>query len=244
MDKTQDLMHQIEKARRSEEAADQFVAAYMPFIKAETAKFIHRAPQPGNDDELSVAMFAFYETLKRYDASKGAFFVLASRNIRNRLIDYARAEKRHKGMVSLDAQEENEDDLPLKDRLSDGKDDIRNRLDRGAVRQEILHFREVLRSFGLSLQDVADHCPHQKRTLSACHRILAFARQTPDIFRQLQETGKLPAARIMEGAAVDRKLLERHRSYIIAMLLAYTNGFDMIRDHLRQTDPAKGGASL
>ena len=35
------------------------------------------------------------------------------------------------------------------------------------------------------------------------------------------------------GANVDRKTLERHRRYLVAILLAYTNGFEIIRGHLK-----------
>lgn len=34
---------------------------------------------------------------------------------------------------------------------------------------------------------------------------------------------------LVEGAKGERKTLERHRKYIIAILLAYTNGFEIIR---------------
>jgi len=39
---------------------------------------------------------------------------------------------------------------------------------------------------------------------------------------------------LAEKTGVDRKTLERHRKYLVAVLLAYTNGFEIIRDHLYQ----------
>ena len=81
---------------------DELIRQYLPFIKAETAKFIKRIPLEGHDDELSVAMFAFYEAMLSYQRGRGSFLKLASVSIRNRLIDYARKEQRHTGTVSLD----------------------------------------------------------------------------------------------------------------------------------------------
>ena len=37
---------------------------------------------------------------------------------------------------------------------------------------------------------------------------------------------------LARGANVERKTLERHRKYLVAMLLAFTNGFEIIRGHL------------
>ena len=51
---------------------------------------------------------------------------------------------------------------------------------------------------------------------------------------------KLPIAQLAEGAGVDRKTLERHRKYLVAILLAYTNGYEIIRGHLRQINGKEG----
>ena len=63
-------------------------------------------------------------------------------------------------------------------------------------------------------------------------QVLDYARQNPDLLNQLVSTKKLPLSQLTEGAGADRKTLERHRKYIVAILLAYTNGFDIIRGHL------------
>ena len=61
-----------------------------------------------------------------------------------------------------------------------------------------------------------------------------------ELLDQLVHTKKLPMAQLCAGAGVERKTLERHRKYLIASLLAYTNGFEIIRGHLRQIRQ-KGG---
>ena len=54
-----------------------------------------------------------------------------------------------------------------------------------------------------------------------------------DILDELLNTRRLPIAKILAKVKVERKLLERHRKYLIAMLIIYTNGYEMIRGHLR-----------
>ena len=44
----------------------------------------------------------------------------------------------------------------------------------------------------------------------------------------------------VEGTVVERKTLERHRKYLAAFLLAFTNGYEIIRGHLCQVAPKRG----
>ena len=97
-----------EKPQGDSRAADQLIRQYLPFIKSETARFLKRPPDE-NQDELNIAMFAFYESILSYRTEKGAFFTLASTAIRNRLIDYARKEQRHKSLLSLDLPSSQDD---------------------------------------------------------------------------------------------------------------------------------------
>lgn len=104
-----------------------------------------------------------------------------------------------------------------------------------------MEFAQQLPRYGLKLSDIADNCPKQKRTLAACHRVLAYAKDNPMLLDHLVTTGKLPIAALSDGSGVERKTMERHRKYLVALLLAFTNGFEIIRGHLRQMSPEKGG---
>lgn len=240
MNKEHEIVAQVYAAKGDSRAADQLVSQYLPFIKSETAKFMHRIPIEGRDDELSIAMFAFHEAALAYQRGRGAFLPFAARAIRNRLIDYSRKEQRHSNLISLDQQED--DDSPsMLEQLDAGEDQISVRTEYSAAKSEILEFSKVLSGYGLSLTDIADNCPKQERTLAACHQALAYAKTFPDILETLTSTGKLPLAQLVQGAGVERKTLERHRKYMVAILLAFTNGFEIIRGHLRQLSIGREG---
>ena len=93
----------VYRAKKDALAADELISQYMNFIRSETARFTHAIPSEGRDDELSIAMFAFYEAVQGYERGRGSFLSYASAAIRNRLVDYNRKEERHKGTVSYDA---------------------------------------------------------------------------------------------------------------------------------------------
>ena len=238
------IVGQVYAAKTDPEAADALIGQYMGFIRSETVKFVHAAPEDGHEDELSIAMLAFYEAVLGYEKSRGAFLPFAARAIRNRLIDHYRTEKRHGNVISLHAPAGDEEDRTLMDTLPDARDEIGDYEARSASQLEIREFAETLSRVGLTFSDVADNCPRQERTLAACRRVLDFARSRPDLLDRVGDTGKLPMAELAAGSGVEKKTLERHRKYLVAILLAFTNGYEIIRGHLCQIGPVRGGTRV
>ena len=239
MNQDHEIVALVTAAKGDSLAADELVRKYMPFIQSETAKCIRRGVDD-SDDELAIAMLAFHEAVLAYERLRGAFLAFASRAIRSRIIDHQRRELRHRGQLRLE-DTEGDDDRELAEKLDTGTDPIGDHTDRTAARQEIAHFALGLSEFGLTLTDIADNCPKQARTLAACHRALNWAKGDPALLEQTVRTKKLPIAALAAGAGVERKTLERHRKYMMALILAYTNGFEIIRGHLGQMAIVKGG---
>ncbi|MFR5601435.1 MAG: sigma-70 family RNA polymerase sigma factor [Lachnospiraceae bacterium] len=227
------IIQQVYEAKESMQAADQLIGAYMPFIKAETAKFLKRPPVEAEDDELSIAMIAFHEAIVGYSRSRGAFLKYASMLIRSRLIDYHRKEQRHRNIISLDVPA-GESEVTLGDTLAEEKDRHEEMIVRNATKAEIEELSRQMEDFGISLTDIADNCPKQQRTLDACKKALQYARENPELLDGMLQTKRLPVAQLCEGSGVERKTLERHRKYMVALLLIYTNGYEIIRGHLKQ----------
>ena len=234
MNEEHGILEQVYAAKESVQAADQLIGDYLPFIRAETAKFLKRPPEEGRDDELSIAMIAFHEAIGGYAKHRGSFLKYASMLIRSRLIDYARKERRHRQTVSLDAPAAGEESASLGETLPEERDHPEESAHRQATRQEIEDLSRQMESFGVSLSDVADNCPKQQRTLQACRKALAYARENRWLLEELVQGKKLPLAKLSDGSGVERKTLERHRKYLVALLLIYTNGYEIIRGHLAQ----------
>ena len=72
------IIEQVYAAKEDIQAADHLISTYMPFIKAETAKFLKRPPIEGHDDELSIAMIAFHEAIGGDSRTRGAFLKYAA----------------------------------------------------------------------------------------------------------------------------------------------------------------------
>ena len=227
------IVQQVYAAKEDVQAADRLIGTYMPFIKTETAKFLKRPPIEGHDDELSIAMIAFHEAIGGYTRTRGTFLKYAAMLIRSRLIDYSRREQRHSRVISLDAPTGKEA-TTLGETLADERDLHEETVTRDATRAEIEELTRQMQAFGVSLSDVADNCPKQQRTLDACQKALQYIRENPGLLDDFLQTKKLPIGQLTAGSGVERKTLERHRKYMVALLLIYTNGYEIIRGHLKQ----------
>ena len=197
------IISQVYKAKKDSHAADELIEAYMPFIKSETAKFLNRPPDK-SDDELSIAMFAFYESIRNYSKLRGSFLKFAALQIKNRLIDNYRKEKRNKGQISLDVSDDDKQDL--KDTIRDEHDKYQENELREATQQEIAELSAQMQDFGVSMTDVAENSPRQRRTLEICQKAVQYARNNPEILEDFLRTKRVPLAKLAEGAKVERKL--------------------------------------
>lgn len=242
MQKDQGIIKAVYGAKKDPRKADELIRSYIPFIRSEAAKCISRVCTE-QDDEYSIAMIAFHEAILGYEQERGAFLGYASMLIKSRIIDYQRREARHQGQVSIYA-ESGEDDRTILDEMADGRDHYEEAVNLEATKQEIAELSAVMARFGVSFSDVADHSPRQERTLEACTRAVRWAAGDELLLEELLRTGKLPMARLVQGSGAERKTLERHRKYILAMLLIQTNGYEIIRGHLKHVLKGKGGRSV
>ena len=239
MHKEHEIVAAVTAAKKDREKADALLRDYLPFIRAQAAKQVGH-PVSDQDDAQSIAMIAFHEAIQGYSRMRGAFLKYASMLIKSRLIDYHRRERRHGNLVSLDTPAD-EDDVPLGDTLTDARDHGEEVSMRDATRDEIEELSRQMDAFGVKLSDVADNCPRQQRTLEACRKALRYAVHTDGLLDEFLQSRRLPIARLSSGSGVEKKTLERHRKYMVALMLIYTNGYEIIRGHIKQV--MKGGAA-
>lgn len=240
MQKEQEIVKAVYAAKESNDMADELIRRYIPFIRAEASKFMCRICTE-NDDEYSIAMIAFHEAILGYSRDRGAFLKYAALVIRSRLSDACRKEKRHQEVLSLDEVGQ-ENEKTLLEQIPDSRDPYEESQNREATRQEILELAQVLRQFGVNFADIADHSPKQARTKAVCIAAVTYAKEHRELLEELLKTKKLPLAELVQGIGCDRKTLERHRKYVLAMLVIQTNGYEIIRGHLRHVW-SKGGVS-
>ncbi len=235
------IIQAVYAAKENMGKADDLIRDYLPFIQSEAGKWMSGICTP-QDDEYSIAMIAFHEAIQGYERDRGAFLAYAALRIRSRIIDFQRKEARHRGHLSLHTPQ-GEDAHELVQDLADHRDHFEERASREATRQEIQELGAVLAQFGIGFSDVAQNCPKQDRTMEACAAAIRYAGEDRSLLEELLRTKKLPMGQLARGSGAERKTLERHRKYILAMLLIQTNGYEIIRGHLHRILRRKEGTA-
>lgn len=233
MNEEHSIIQRVYDAKDDMTAADSFISDYIPFIKAQVSKLMKRPVNIQQDDEYSVAMIAFHEAINGYSKTRGTFLSYASLLMRNRIIDFWRKNNRHNQVISINAPTSNKDQT-IEDSLTDDEDYEENLAIREATKEEIIELSTQLRAFDVSLTDIADNSPKQERTLAACKRVVAYVKEDAELMEDFLRTKRLPLKKLTDGSKVARKTIERHRKYIIGLLLIYTNGYEIIRGHLAE----------
>lgn len=187
-----------------------------------------------SDDEWSVALGALVQAVRSYDCGKGAFFSFAQTVIRRRLIDYLREQKRWGREVSVDpalfsADSEREEDLAVK--IEVGKK-ISERPDM-SLKLEIEAAEKDFSEYGFTFFDLASCSPKAEKTKSACAKAVACIIKNPILLNELKENKQLPIKAIEKCAGVPRKILDRHRKYIIAATMILSGEYPCLAEHMR-----------
>lgn len=216
------------RAQTDEQYLNRFIEKNKKFILSCASKSVNHYVSE-SDDEWSVALIAFNEAVNAYDSSKGNFHSFASVVIRRRLTDYLRSEARHANEISVEpslmsGDTDNGDEVsPLQFQLMKKEAEL-SMQKAGAqggpvscdVKEEIEELQQILRSYGFSFFDLAECSPKSNKTKVGCAKAVQVLLHDPSLIKQMRGEHKLPAAEILRRTDVQKKLLERHRKYIIA----------------------------
>ena len=218
--------------KNNETEINRFVEEYKPFIASCAEKTSGRYMRYGEDDELSIAMIGFVEAIKAFDNTKGSFLSFAQNVIKRRLIDYYRKEKRHSGVIPLSGyitDEDEEFDLSEGEAIEKYSDERINEL----RRLELEELKEELSRRGISFFDLVEVSPKQEKTRKICREITGFILSRPDILEFIIKKQYLPISEIENAMKIPRKIIERSRKYIIAVVLIAIGDYQYIRDYIK-----------
>lgn len=203
-------------AKDNENLMNNLISQYENFIlkcaSAAARKYISKS-----DDEWSVALAAFTEAVKNYSSEKGSFLNFSELVIRRRIIDYIRSKSRYAPELLVkpslfESEIEDEADyslqLEIANKVSKEEDN--------SLKMEIYLINEIFSGYGFSFMDLTDCSPKAVKTKKSCAKVVAYMINHPILVSEMKIKRQLPLNLIEKNTKVPRKLLERHRKYIIA----------------------------
>ena len=205
-------------AKTDEQALNNLIEAQKPWILRVCSDVTHRYITD-SDDEWSTALLAFHEAVQSYDESKGTFLAFASVVIRRRLLDDIRSQWRHKGEIHVLPGELEEEP----DRSIDTAQ---------AAREEIAAAQAILKPYGFSFFDLAESSPKAEKTKAACCSAVTALLKDGELLDKMRRNKALPMKELEKASGVARKILDRHRRYIIAAAEILSGEYPVLAEYL------------
>lgn len=131
------------------ENLNSLIERHMPFLIRTVSNFTGRYVSIENDEEFSIGLLAFAESVKRYEADRGNFLSFAKLVIESRLKNYVEKRNVHMKEESLEALQEAGMDFSQSEK--EENEEIEK------LHEEIIKYREELLLFGLTLENLRIH---------------------------------------------------------------------------------------
>lgn len=220
--------------RHSEEELERLVRENESFI-LRTASAVSRRYVTKEDDEWSVALQAFAEAVQDHEPEKGSLQGFAAVVIRRRLTDHFRKNQSRSAELSVDPSvfeaDSSEEEEGLSLRLAVAKQTART--EDYSLKEEIEAANQEFSGFGFSFFDLASCSPRAGRTKESCAKAVNTLLDTPLLREALLQTGQLPMKALEERSGVPRKVLDRHRKYIIAAAIILSGEYPGLSEYMR-----------
>ncbi|QQO07808.1 sigma factor [Breznakiella homolactica] len=210
-----ELTAQVQLARTDKGALNALIRSYMPFIKKSVSGVFFKSQD--RQDNLTEAMLAFCKSVETYNPENGAFIPYAGVVIRNRLLNRALKENSlQKKQFSLSVRDDEKE-------LTWEADVSRQIYDRAAeernLRLEIETISAEFGEWGFTWASLLKNCPKQARSRGTCQRIAGRILDDQPLCAEILRTRQLPIKRLSEEGRFSRKVLEKYRQYILALII-------------------------
>jgi RNA polymerase sigma factor len=211
---------------------NELIRQYKPFI-AKTVSGVCKRYINEQDDEFSIGLIAFHESIEKYSTEKGSSLLsFAELIIKRRVIDYIRKESRQI-TAKLDTNLDDEDTVQSKYEVEVSVDDFQKQLEQEHRRDEIEHYKTVLQQFDLSFKDLAENSPKHSDARENAMVVANTVIQNPDFKRALFEKKRLPIKDLEKHVQVSRKTIERNRKYIIAVCIIMASDYVYLKEYVK-----------
>ena len=230
------------EAKASEDALNNLIEAQKSWMLRICSDVTHRYITD-SDDEWSTALLALHEAVQSYEAEKGPFPAFASVVIRRRLLDDIRSQWRRKGEVRVlpgafdgdfGAQDgETPDAVSLEVQSRVAEMSAGPAVDpAAAAREEIAAAQAILKPYGFSFFDLAESSPKAGKTKDACCKAVLALLKNEELLDKMRKNKALPMKELEMASGVARKILDRHRRYIIAAAEILSGEYPVLAEYL------------
>jgi len=219
--KNQSLEQTLSLAQKGDLLArDYLINSHRDFIARIGSKSCNRF-LTWDDDEMSIALLAFNEAIDKFSPGGGAsFHTFAHRVIHNRLVDYFRKESKHRHL-SLSPMDPDDEELSRFD-LQYSSEQYQETENQAILAEVLESYMEILAQYGVTLDDLVKVSPKHKDSKETLLTVAVKLSREHTLLESLKKNKLLPIKELELLTGVKRRVLEKGRKYLIALVLIFT----------------------
>lgn len=211
------------------EVRERLIGEHLVFVKKIVSRYVTGGEEIGSSEEYSIGLMALNEAIDSYRPGLRSFRSFAADVIRRRLIDYHRAQSKHRRKTLYLA-----DLATLQEPVGDG---VSGEEVEGSPEMDA--FLARLKEHGIDLQDLIGETPKHADTRLLCVRIARAVVGEEGLRSHFQRYRSLPLKMLVERLGVSAKTVERHRKYVIALCLILMSDLEVMKCYIERL--GKGG---
>lgn len=218
-------------AKQNPIVRNQLIEEYKPFIKKTASKILNCYIDIQNNEEFSIALMAFNEAIDTYDVKKHKnVFQFIELVIKRRLIDYLRSQKKYNTEINFSYLEQTTHENFLENLHPI---EFEQCLPQSSLQEEIQLYSSLLEDFGLHFQLLAKISPKHRSSREMMKKIARYIVQQPVMLQYLKSKKKLPMKQLSKEVEVSRITLERHRKYLIALIILNISNLTLLKEYIK-----------
>ncbi len=213
----------------NEEDRNNLIQEYMPFIKKVLSNQLKRYIE-AEDEAFSIGLVAFNEAIEKYNEKKGNFLTFSSMVIKSRMIDQLRSDSRRSNEVYI-SQLQSDDDNDNYNyaesimAIEGFESEIETKLD---IKTLVHNMQE----YGVSLKDLVNNGPKHKDTRDKAIDIGTYVFENLHLKEKFLKTKNLPTGQLMKDLNISKKVVQRSRKFIIAIILILDSDLDTLKEYI------------
>lgn len=213
----------IEANSGNELAREKLILHYKPYI-INIVGHLSKKYVTWSEEESSIGLIAFNRAIDTFDSQGGRTFInYVYLLIQRDLIDFFRKEKRNQHL-SLEHPLDEKEDFILKHHEVDKSFDLYNRnIQSTELVEEILELDQTLNQFGISFEELEHYSPQHSDTRQLLLTMAKKFVEDKECVTTLKNKKRLPILLFTGKTGYKIKTIERHRKYLITLILLKLN---------------------
>ncbi|WP_157967334.1 MULTISPECIES: sigma factor [Paraliobacillus] len=214
-----EVNHYIKAASNGDDIArEKLINHHKPYI-INTVGHVCKRFITWSDEESSLGLLAFDRAIDTYDScANKSFLNYVYLLIKRELIDYFRRETKLKH-IPLEVESINSEDSVTVYDVDHSMDTYHQHLQQRELVEEILELSEILKQFNIEFEELEACSPTHRKTKANLITIANDFIQNPELVDFFLKKKRFPVTRFIEVSGHRLKTVERHRKYIVALVV-------------------------